>query len=109
MQFNYKTAHIAGSVNTAADFLSRLELRVKEKIRLKIRADIQTTPVEVTNSSSDVADEENLFLTQADKNDESEEQTLEQKEHWRENAKQWAANEESSGLKSSVKEFTKID
>ena len=37
LQFNFKFAHIAGSVNTAADFLSRLELKVTEKIRLKIR------------------------------------------------------------------------
>ena len=36
LQFNFKTAHNAGSVNTAADFLSRLELKVTEKIRLKI-------------------------------------------------------------------------
>ena len=36
LQFNFKIAHIAGSVDTAADFLSRLELKVREKIRLKI-------------------------------------------------------------------------
>ena len=35
LHFNFKIAHIAGSVN--ADFLSRLELKVAEKIRLKIR------------------------------------------------------------------------
>ena len=37
LQFTFKIAHVAGSVNTAADFLSRLELKVTEKIRLKIR------------------------------------------------------------------------
>ena len=73
LQFNFKIAHIAGSVNTAADFLSRLELKVAEKIRLKIREDIQTTLIEVTTSSSDVTDEEQFFFTQADNNDESEE------------------------------------
>ena len=57
LQFNCKIAHIAGSFNTAADFLSRLELKVTEKIHLKIRVDLQTTPKEVTTSSSDVADE----------------------------------------------------
>ena len=31
LQFNFKIAHIAGSVNTAADFLSRLELKVTER------------------------------------------------------------------------------
>ena len=62
LQFNFKIAHIAGSVNTAADFLSRLELKVTEKIHLKIREDIQTTPIEVSTSSSDVADEGKFFL-----------------------------------------------
>ena len=109
LQFNFKIAHIAGSVNTAADFLSRLELKVTEKIRLKIREDIHTTPVEVTTSSSNVTDEEQSFFTHADDGKESEEQTLERKEQSRQNAKQWAANEESSALKTSVKEFTKID
>ena len=109
MQFNCKIAHIAGSVNTAADFLFRLELKVTEKIRLKIREDIHTTLIEVTTSSSDVADEEQIFFTHADDGKESQEQTLERKEQLRQNAKQWAANEESPALKTSVKEFTKID
>ena len=102
-------AHIAGSVNTAADFLSRLELKVTEKIRLKIQEDIQTTVIEVTSSSSDVADEEQFFFTQADNNDESEEQILEGKQRSRQNAKQWAVNEQPPALKTSVEEFTKID
>ena len=71
LQFNFKIAHIAGSVNTAADFLSRLELKVTEKIRLKITEDIHTTPVEVTTSCSDVADEEQIFFTHADDGKES--------------------------------------
>ena len=56
LQYNFKKALIAGSVNTAADFLSRFELKVTEKIRLKIREDIQTTPIEVITCSSDVVD-----------------------------------------------------
>ena len=109
LQSNFKIAHIAGSVNTAADFLSRLELRVTEKIRLKIREGIQTTPVEVTTSSSDVIYEEQFFFTHADGSNESEEQTLERKEQSRQNAKQWAVNEQTPALKRSVKEFTRID
>ena len=105
LQFNFKIAHIAGSVNTAADFLSRLELKVTEKIRLKIREGIHTMPIEVTTSSSDVADEEQFFFTHADDAKESEEHTLERKEQSRQNAKQWAANEELPALKTSVKEF----
>ena len=40
LQFNFKSAHIAGSVNTAADCRSRSELKVMEKISLKFREDI---------------------------------------------------------------------
>ena len=83
LQFNFKIAHIAGSVNTAADFLSRLQLKVTEKMRLKTREDSQTTPIEVTTSSWDVADEKQFFFTQADNIDESEQQTLERKEQSR--------------------------
>ena len=109
LQFNFKTARIAGSVNIAADFLSRLELKVTEKMHLKIREDIHTTPIEVTTSSSDFADEEQVFFTHADDTNESEEHTRERKERSRQNAKQWDAKEESPVLKTSVKEFTKID
>ena len=109
LQYNFGIAHIAGSVNTAADFLCRLELKVTEKIHLKIREDIQRTPIEVTASSSDVADEEQFFFTHADDSNESEEQILERKERLRQNAKQRAAKEESPVLKTSVKQFTKID
>ena len=107
--FNIKIARIAVSVNTAADFFSRLEPLITEKIRLKIRKDIQTTPIDVITSSSDVADEEQFFFTQADNNDKSEEQILERKEQSRQTAEQWTANEEPSALKTSVKKFTRID
>ena len=45
------------------------------KIRLKIREDIQTTPIEVTTFLSDVADEEQFFFNQTYNESESEEQT----------------------------------
>ena len=109
LHFNFEMAHFAGSVNTAADFLSRHELKATEKIRLKIREDIHTTLIEVTTSSSDVADEEQTFFTHADDGKESEEQTLERKKQSRQNAKQWAAKGESPALKTSLKDFTKID
>ena len=63
----------------------------------------------MTTSSSDVADEEQFFYTQADNKDESEKKTFERKEQSRQNAKQWAANEEPSALITSVKVFAKID
>ena len=76
LQFNFNVAHIAGSVNTAAEFLSRLKKKVTEKFHLKIREDVQTTPIEVSTSSSDVADEEQFFFAQADGQDETEEKIL---------------------------------
>ena len=83
LQFYFNTAHIVGSVKTAAEFVSRLVLKVTEKIRLKISEDVQTTPIEVTTSSSDVADEEPFFFMEADAEDEIEEQTLDRKEQFR--------------------------
>ena len=109
LQFNIKIAHIAASVNNAADFLSRLELKVTEKIHIRIRQDIQTTPIEVITSSLDVADGESFFFTEADSKDKSEEQTVERKKQIRRNARQWEENEEPSSFRTSVKEFTKID
>ena len=63
LQFKFKVVHIAESGNTAANFFSRLELKVTEKVGLKIRENIQMTPIEETASSSDVADEEQFFFT----------------------------------------------
>ena len=108
LQFNFKIAHIAGSVNTAADFFSRLELKVTERIRLKIREDVQTTPIEVTTSSSDVADEEQFSFTQTNDQDEAEEQILQSEKQSREKAAIWVVNQEPSSMKPSIKEFTKI-
>ena len=109
LQFNFKIAHIAGSVNTAADFLSRLQLKVRERIRLKIREDVQTTPIEVTTSSSGVAHEEQFLFTQTEDQDETEEQILQRKKQSHEKAAKWVVNQEPSSMKPSIKEFTKID
>ena len=86
-----------------------MELKVTEKIHLKIREDIQTTPIEVSTSSSDVADEEQFFFTQPDSQDETEEQILQRKEQSQKKAAEWVTNQELSSLKPSIKEFTNID
>ena len=109
LQFNFEIAHIAGSINTAADFLSRLELKVPEKIHPKLREDVQTTPIEVSTPSSDVADEEQFFFTQTDGQDETEEQNLQRKEQSQKKAAEWVLHQEQSSMKPSFKEFTKID
>ena len=109
LQFNFKIELIAGSVNTAADFLSRLELKVSEKIHLKIREDVQTTPIEVSTSSSDVGDEEQFFFTQPDGQDETEEQIIQRKTQSQKKAAEWVVKQELSSMKPIIKEFTKID
>ena len=80
LQFNVKIAHIAGSINTTADFFSKLELKVTEKIHLNVRDDVQTTPIAVSTTSSGVADEKQFFFMQADGQDKTEEQILQRKE-----------------------------
>ena len=108
LQFNFKIAHVAGSVNTAVDFLSRLELKVTEKIHLKIREGVQTTPIDVSTSSSDVADGEQFFFTQPDNQDETAEQIIQRKQQSQKNAAEWVANQAQSSMKPSITEYTKI-
>ena len=82
LQFNFTIAHVPGRMNTAADFLSRLDLDPKEKVQPLIRDDIQTTPIEVHIQSSNVAEEEQFyFLTEDDI--ETEEQVWERKQRAR--------------------------
>ena len=79
LHFNFYIEHIASSVSTSADFFSTLEVNVTEKMRVKTRQDIQTTPIEFIASSLDVAHEEQIFLTQAVNKKELEEQTFQRK------------------------------
>ena len=109
LQFNFKLAQIAGSINTVADFLSRLELKVTEEIHLKKREDVQTRPVEASTPSSDVANEEEFFFTQTDGQDETGVQILQRKEQSQKKAAEWEVNQEPSSRKPNIKDFTKID
>ena len=78
LQFRFTIAHVPGKMNTAADFLSRLDLHPKDKVHLTIRDDITTTPIQVNIQSSDVAEEEQFFFT-PDDDTETEEQIWERK------------------------------
>ena len=109
LQFNFKIAHITGSVNTAADIFSRLELNVNEKILLKIRENVPTTPSKITTCSSDVAVEEQFLFTQTNGQDETEEQILKRKEQSHKKTAECVVNQEPSSVKPSIKKFTKID
>ena len=85
IQFIFTIAHIPGKNNTAADYLSRLEISPKEKLILRIREDIPTTPIELHVQSAGVSEEEQIFYTEDD--DETEEQILQRKKDARDNPK----------------------
>ena len=55
MQFIFTTVHILAKMNTAADFLSRLEIDPCENIILKIKEVIPKKPIEVRFDSTGIA------------------------------------------------------
>ena len=80
LQFNFTIAHIPGEMNTAADFLSRLEMEPKEKIILKIREYIPTKPIEVNIESTGTVQEEPVFFDTTDQKQTTEEELWKRKE-----------------------------
>ena len=103
LQLKFRIMHVAGSQNTAAEFLSRLELTPKEKVQIKLRDDILTSPIEVNLQSSDVADEEQLFFL-PDEKDESEQEIFARKAL----SKRRALDEHERELSTKVTEVIKI-
>ena len=103
LQFNFHIMHVAGTQNTAADFLSRIDLNPKERVELKIRNDITVRPIQVNLQSTDVADEEQLFFL-PEETIETEEEILLQKEQ----ARQAARDEDSTRIKLAIKETNPI-
>ena len=83
IQFSFTIAHIPGKNNTAADYLSRLEICPKEKLVLRIREDIPTTPIELNVQSAGVTEEDQIFYT--DDDEETEEQLWQRKKEARSN------------------------
>ena len=83
IQLNFVIAHIPEKNNTAADYLSRMEMDPREKLVLKIRENIETKPIEVNVQSASVAEEEQVFFTEQD--DETEAQIWERKKQSRTN------------------------
>ena len=84
IQLNITIAHIPGKNNTAADYLSRLEICPKEKLVLRIREDIPTTPIELNVQSAAVTEEDQIFYT--DDDEETEEQLWQRKKEARSNS-----------------------
>ena len=84
LQFNFRITHVAGTLNTAADFLSRFELTPK-KIELTIREDIQTLPIQINMQSTNVAEEKQQFFL-PDETIETDEEILSRKQRAKERA-----------------------
>ena len=80
LQFNFTIAHIPGKMNTAADFLYRLEMNLNEKIVLKIREDIPTKPIEVNIEATGMAKEEPVFFDPIDHQETTEKDIWKRKE-----------------------------
>ena len=59
-------------MNTAADFLSPLEMDPNEKIFSKIREDISKKPIEVNIESTSIAQEEPVFFDTTDQQETTE-------------------------------------
>ena len=55
-------AHVAGSMNTAGDFLSRTEVDPTEKLEMALRNDIHTKAIEVIIQSSGIVEEEQIVV-----------------------------------------------
>ena len=72
IQFTFIIAHNPGKNNTAADYLSRMEMDPNEKVILKNRGDVETRPIEVNVESAVVSEEEQVFFSE--EGDETEEQ-----------------------------------
>ena len=70
-------------MNTAADFLSRLEMNPNEKISLKIREDIPTKPIEVNIEFTGIAQKEPVFFHTTDEQDTTEKELWSRKEEAR--------------------------
>ena len=83
LQFNFTIALIPGKMNTAADFLSRLEMDANEKIVLKIKEDIPTKPIEVNIESTGIAQEEPVFFDPTDHQETTEKELWKRKEEVR--------------------------
>ena len=104
LHINFHIMHVAGTQNTAADFLSRIDLNPKERVELKIREDITVRPIQVNLQSTDVADEEQFFFLPDKTIETEEEKKLAQKEQARQNA----CDEETTKRKLAITESTPI-
>ena len=99
LQYNFVIAHVAGSMNTAADFLSRTEVNPTEKLEMTLRNDIHTKAIEVNIQSSGIVEEEQIYILPDDDVDENQ---LWQEKH---NVREQAQNETHSEPENDVNEL----
>ena len=96
LQYNFVIAHVAGSMNTAADFLSRTEINPVEKLEMSIRNDIQTRAIEVNIQSSGIVEEEQIYILPDDEFDEN--KLWEEKQNIRHQAQTETHNEPENNV-----------
>ena len=99
LQNSFVIAHVAGSMNTAADFLSRTEVNPIEKLEMNIRNDIQTKAIEVNIQSTGIVEEKQIYILPDDE--------IEENQIWQEklNVRNQAQNETHNEPKNSVTEL----
>ena len=105
LQYNFVIAHVAGSMNTAADFLSRTEVDPSEKLEMTICHDIHTNAIEVNIQSSGIVEEEQIYVLPDDEIDEN--QLWEEKQNIR-NQAQTATNNDPENAVSELQQFHKL-
>ena len=104
LQYNFVIAHVAGTMNTAADFLSRTEVDPTEKLELTIRNDLHTKAIEVNIQSTGIVEEEQIYVLPDDEIDEN--QLWEEKQNIRNQAQTETHNEPENAV-SELQQFHK--
>ena len=89
-------AHVAGTMNTAADFLSRTEVDPTEKLELTIRNDIHTNAIDVNIQSTGIVEEEQTYVLPDDEIDEN--QLWEEKQNIRNQAQTETHNDPENAV-----------
>ena len=62
LQYNFVIAHVPGAMNSAADYLSRAEIKATEKLEMTIRNDISIQTVDVHIQSKGITEEETVYV-----------------------------------------------
>ena len=94
LQYTFVIAHDAGSMNTAADFISRTEIDPREKIEMTIRNDIHAKEIEVNFQSSAIVEKEPNYVLPDNEIDEN--QLWEKKQNVRNQAQTETHNDKEN-------------